>query len=228
MTLISQIDKTQLHSCDSFESVIKLVDEVEVKRSISLDQVSDTERGLKDIADRMYPYRQLSDYFTGVYQCYRKLSRVCPQVGITLTELQSLLSDILTQRDNTKFFLSQSSLPPFLLHLEHTLTLKIHKDMLSSLFPHQRLLFPLLLALTSFKSNTKGDVWNLLKYHHTVPVLDGLEQLHMHDQSDQVQYQIHLKRMIWERSTAFKHVTNSLENNSNQWDEYFKVRVHAN
>ena len=224
MSSIAEFDCSDGQYLETSKSLLKFVQDTEDKRSASLAQVKDTQQGLIDITRSAKPYRKLADHFAVMYQTCKQLSAVCPQVCVTLDYLRGMLSDMLHQRDNTRFYLSRTSLPAFLLHLEHSSIWKIHKDISPSLFPYQQLLFPFLISLNSSLQKQDKQLPEFLTKPIPYPLLDVLQDKELVATAKQSSvYQTLLSAVSLVSCEPFLNLVNSLKENSFQWKEYLRV-----
>ncbi len=210
---------------NSSETLLKFIQDSEDRRSGSLIQVQDTQKGLKDIKESAKPYEKLANHFAVIHQTCKRISSVCPLISVTLDSLRKMLTHLLHHQDSAKFSLSRTSLPAYILHLQQFASLKVHKSISPSLFPHQQLLFPLLLSLTS--TLRKGLDTNLVDAL-TKPMLYPLLEV-LHDGQYVANTGDPVDNMILLNSACLVHLKNfydllmSLKDNLSHWKEYFEV-----
>ncbi len=216
MSYIAQFNWSGHHYSQSSQIIIESIQDKEQNRTDSLHQVMDTKQGLNDITKHVEPYKRLADHIAVMYLSCRKLSNVCRQVSISLDDMKKLLTDILTQQDNSRIYSSRSSLPTFLRHLAQASTLKLYEHISPSLFSYQQLLFPLLVSLSS----TAREELHLLQKPIHLPILESLQNTTLTSN----QLFLHSSALSFVKSDTFSNLVQSMQEYDQQWKEYFDVR----
>ena len=210
------------------ETLIRSIQDNEANRTGSISQVTDTEQGLSDITKRIKPYKKLADHFAIMYLSYQRLSRVCPQVSVSTDKMRKILTDILNQRDNSQVYLSRTSLPSILQHLEHSSLLKLHKHISSSLFSYQQLLFLLLVSMSSTSRIVNDEVQVLLQKPIHFPILEALEITSGATGEVSSNEFLHFSALSHVKSEAFLKIVKSMREYNDEWNEYFEVSPTCN
>lgn len=201
--------------------------ETESQEHLAMIQVKETQNALSVISQQVHPYESLALHGAQIFLACQQLEQNLPQVKINLQQLLDIFQSLIKEREGTHFHSSQSSLRAYLNHLETTLVKSINQYLSPMLFSHQLIYFPLLVALYKEVPMIRTAICNPQPFDFE-SLLDDLvltsENFSAGNNVVNAQ-SISAAQTLQETVPLFKGLSNSLQNDKNEWSEFLKVHL---